>query len=285
MSLITKVTTVITLALLLLSSTALQLTGPAEAKLPDETVTVFLYVDGTGRQHSTREGNTVHDLLTNQGVELGEHDEVSQDPDTALIDNSLVTIVRVRKEVKVKVDPIPFETVKQEGQVECAPSEEEKLVKEGVPGEKVSIHLVTTGDFIPLDVSPPAVALKEAVPAVIAPCAPPVTTTTAPPTPESAPTPVLTGSKEDWMRAAGIPEADWGNVDYIVTRESGWNPNAVNKSSGACGLAQSLPCGKSEVYGAWNDPVAQLRWQMDYVNQRYGGYAGAVAHSKAKGWY
>lgn len=95
----------------------------------------------------------------------------------------------------------------------------------------------------------------------------------------------VSGSKADWMEAAGIPESDWAHVDYIVSRESGWNPNAVNSSSGACGLAQSLPCGKSEVYGAWNDPVAQLKWQHDYVNGRYGGYAGAANHSRAYGWY
>lgn len=91
------------------------------------------------------------------------------------------------------------------------------------------------------------------------------------------------GTKADWMRAAGIPEAEWGYVDSIVTRESGWNPNAVNKSSGACGLGQQLPCGKWA--GAWNDPVAALRAMSGYVKARYGGWAGAVAFWNANRWY
>jgi TolA-binding protein len=93
----------------------------------------------------------------------------------------------------------------------------------------------------------------------------------------------ISGTKQDWMRAAGIPESEWWAVDSIVSRESGWNPNAVNKQSGACGLGQQLPCGKWA--GAWNDPVAALKGQYGYVVARYGGYAQAVAFWNANHWY
>ena len=102
------------------------------------------------------------------------------------------------------------------------------------------------------------------------------------PTANASQTPV-SGSKADWMRQAGIPEAHWSYVDMIVTRESGWNPNAVNRSSGACGLGQQLPCGKWA--GAWNDPVAALRAMTGYVNARYGGWAGAAAWWNSHHWY
>lgn len=91
------------------------------------------------------------------------------------------------------------------------------------------------------------------------------------------------GSKEQWMAAAGIPQNQWQYVDYIVSRESSWNPNAVNRSSGACGLGQQLPCGKWA--GAWNDPVAALKAQYGYVNARYGGYGGAHSFWLANHWY
>ena len=45
--------------------------------------------------------------------------------------------------------------------------------------------------------------------------------------------PLPAGSHTDWMAQAGIAESDYGYVDYIVSHESGWNPNAVNASSGA----------------------------------------------------
>lgn len=103
--------------------------------------------------------------------------------------------------------------------------------------------------------------------------------------PVAAPTPPPSqgGSKEAWMAAAGIPSNLWGYVDSIVSRESGWNPNAVNRSSGACGLGQQLPCGKWA--GAWNDPVAALVAMTGYVNARYGGWAGAVAFWNSHHYY
>lgn len=93
----------------------------------------------------------------------------------------------------------------------------------------------------------------------------------------------VTGDKQSWLRASGIPESEWWAVDSIVSRESSWNPNAVNKSSGACGLGQQLPCGKWP--GAWNDPVAALKAQYAYVVAHYGGYPQAVAFWNANHWY
>ena len=91
------------------------------------------------------------------------------------------------------------------------------------------------------------------------------------------------GNKEAWMAAAGIPQSDWWAVDSIVSRESSWNPNAVNASSGACGLAQALPC--SKMGPNWSDPVVALAWQYNYVKARYGGYAQAVAFWNRNHWY
>jgi resuscitation-promoting factor RpfB len=94
----------------------------------------------------------------------------------------------------------------------------------------------------------------------------------------------LTGSKQDWMAAAGIPQSDWTYTDFIVSRESGWNPSAKNPSSGACGLAQALPCAKTGC-AAYNDPVCALKWQFSYVKARYGGYAGAYSFWSKNHWY
>jgi uncharacterized protein YabE (DUF348 family) len=91
------------------------------------------------------------------------------------------------------------------------------------------------------------------------------------------------GSKSEWLAASGIPEASWGAADYIVSRESGWNPNATNRSSGACGLAQALPC--SKVPGNPYDPIDSLRWMNGYVIGRYGSWEAAVAFKQANGWY
>lgn len=91
------------------------------------------------------------------------------------------------------------------------------------------------------------------------------------------------GAPADWMAAAGISDADMGYVDYIVSRESGWNPNATNRSSGACGLVQALPC--SKVPGNGYDPVDNLRWATGYATGRYGSWARAYAFWTSNHWW
>ena len=91
------------------------------------------------------------------------------------------------------------------------------------------------------------------------------------------------GAPAEWMAAAGIAESDMGYVDYIVSRESGWNPNATNRSSGACGLVQALPC--SKVPGNGYDPVDNLRWATGYATGRYGSWAGAYAFWTSNHWW
>lgn len=93
------------------------------------------------------------------------------------------------------------------------------------------------------------------------------------------------GSKDEWLTAAGIPRESWGYVDAIVQRESGWNPNATNSSSGACGLAQALPC--SKVPGNPYNPVDSLRWMNSYVINRYydgSPYARGLCGGIANQW-
>jgi hypothetical protein len=91
------------------------------------------------------------------------------------------------------------------------------------------------------------------------------------------------GSKDEWLRASGIPESDWGYVDYIVTKESGWNPNATNASSGASGLVQALPCGK--VPGSCFNPVDNLKWANGYAVGRYGSWAQAYGFWSSNHWW
>jgi len=88
------------------------------------------------------------------------------------------------------------------------------------------------------------------------------------------------GNCDAWLKAAGV--SDMGNAKELISRESGCNPGAVNSDSGACGVAQELPCGKS---GCGGDGACQVRWMNDYVESRYGSWSAAVAHHDAKNWY
>lgn len=91
------------------------------------------------------------------------------------------------------------------------------------------------------------------------------------------------GSKTEWLAASAIPEESWGYADFMVQKESRWNPNAVNKSSGACGLAQALPC--SKLGPNWSNPVVALNWMNGYVNGRYGSWENAYNFWQKNRWY
>jgi hypothetical protein len=112
----------------------------------------------------------------------------------------------------------------------------------------------------------------------------PATAPTVASTPALAPQAVsYGGSHQDWMQAAGIPQSEWFYVEYVMNRESGGNPNAVNASSGACGLFQQLPCGKWA--HPWNDPVGAMIDATGYANARYGGWAGAYSAWLRQSWW
>lgn len=152
-------------------------------------------------------------------------------------------------------------------------------------------------------VAPPATQEAKIIAEVATPTPTPTPELTIEPTPEPtpiptvvptyAPTPVPTavqaapvaasGSHQDWMAAAGIPPGEWASVEFIMLKESGGNPNAVNPSSGSCGLFQQLPCGKWA--HQWNDPVGAMIDATAYARQRYGGWNQAAVAWRAKGWW
>ncbi len=89
------------------------------------------------------------------------------------------------------------------------------------------------------------------------------------------------GSCSEWMAAAGI--TDLNNANYLIGKESGCNPYSVNKSSGACGVGQALPCSKTGC--AMGDGACQTIWMNSYVMGRYGSWAAAANHHRQFGWY
>jgi hypothetical protein len=96
-----------------------------------------------------------------------------------------------------------------------------------------------------------------------------------------ATTVVVTGSHADWMAAAGIAESDFGFVDYIIGRESGWGVTKSNYAgSGAYGLGQAMPAGKMAAFGSdyLTNPTTQLKWANAYAKGRYGSWANAYSH-------
>lgn len=70
----------------------------------------------------------------------------------------------------------------------------------------------------------------------------------------------------------------------LWNQESGWNPGAVNSSSGAWGIAQILPSAHPDVQKNTN-AQAQIDWGLAYIMGRYGSPNNAWQHEVANNWY
>lgn len=85
---------------------------------------------------------------------------------------------------------------------------------------------------------------------------------------------------------------DWGDGDYdalvwLWNKESGWQWNATNPSSGAYGIPQALPASKLASAGDdWKDNAAtQIKWGLNYIAGRYGSPSAAKTFWLAHNWY
>jgi hypothetical protein len=85
----------------------------------------------------------------------------------------------------------------------------------------------------------------------------------------------------------GFSSGEFGCLDALWTKESGWDVHADNPTSSAYGIPQSLPGEKMASAGPdWADnPATQIRWGLGYIQGRYGTPCSAWSHSQANGWY
>lgn len=100
------------------------------------------------------------------------------------------------------------------------------------------------------------------------------------------------GGSNNWEQVArriatnkyGYSPSDFNKLDSIIERESGWDPNAVNQSSGAYGIPQILPSAHPDA-NLQGDPRGQIRWLLNYIEGRYGNINNALAFKDREGWY
>jgi hypothetical protein len=102
------------------------------------------------------------------------------------------------------------------------------------------------------------------------------------------PGPPAPGSVQDIAYQA-VMGYGWGEQNYyyllaLWNKESGWNPEAHNASSGAHGIPQALP-GEKMGPGWESDPNVQINWGLQYIAGVYGTPCEAWASSENRGWY
>ena len=84
-----------------------------------------------------------------------------------------------------------------------------------------------------------------------------------------------------------VPAGQFQCFSNIVNHESTWNYKAVNPSSGAYGLVQAYPGSKMSSVGSdWQtNPATQIKWGLNYMNERYGSPCDAWSFWQANGSY
>lgn len=89
------------------------------------------------------------------------------------------------------------------------------------------------------------------------------------------------------LAARGMGDGEFQCLNNLWERESNWNYQAANPSSGAYGIPQSLPGTKmATIAPDWQvNPQTQILWGIGYIAERYGSPCNAWGHSEAIGWY
>lgn len=254
--------------------------------------------DGTTLEHSTRAA-TLAEALAEAGITLDEDDIASAALAAPVHDGMSVTIQRVQVSQVTEQVVDPHETTRVD--TDSLNVGTEKVTTEGVDGVASHTYRVTMidGEEVSREILVSAVR-TERVDEVIsvgtrkpAPAPAPVTSTrtSSPAAPAPVSAPVSPGSNralgQSMAAARGWTGSQWSCLDSLWQRESGWNHLAMNPSSGAYGIPQSLPGSKmATVAGDWRtNPATQITWGMNYIAGRYGTPCGAWSHSQSVGWY
>jgi uncharacterized protein YabE (DUF348 family) len=238
-----------------------------EKVVVDPATPISLNLYGTSltvRSHT----KTVADLLAEKRIKLAATDHVQPDLLTPVSANMQVFVLRKGTQIAtVEEDiPPPVKTVD-----DASLSFGARVVRQpGQAGKRVVTYQINmvNGKEASRTVIQEAV-VQDPVPQLVA-----VGTVVA-----------VSGSHESWMAGAGISSGDFGYVNYIVSRESGWRPNALN-GGGCAGLGQACPGSKlaAACPGWQNDPVCQLRFFSGYAG-KYGGWAGAYNFWVSHHWW
>lgn len=85
---------------------------------------------------------------------------------------------------------------------------------------------------------------------------------------------------------AGMPPGEWGAFDWLINKESSWEPTAKNPSSTAYGLGQFLDTTDAQYGPRTPDPMVQLPRIFQYIKNRYhGSPVEAKQFHNAHDWY
>ena len=256
---------------------------PEEKVTPDENTTIGANGEIIISEKTAQE--EVAELVSNETEDAAVEEEKITELSMDMIAQAYNPIT---EKTIVEVQSIPFETVTK-NVANGASETKDQVLQEGKEGKKEVTYKVKYQNDIEIErkeVS--SVVLEEPVDKIIQVRAKQTTSRS------SSGRTYISGSVAEYQAYArarcsayGWSTADFNCLVALWNKESKWNPNAYNSSSGAYGIPQALPASKMATAGTdyRTNYKTQINWGLNYISSRYGSPSAAWSHSKSKGWY
>jgi len=225
-------------------------------------------------------------IITNDETEITKIAEVSEEELENNIDQIAQEYSNIVDEIITVREEIPFETITKD--VSNGGNTTNKVLQAGKNGIKEVTYKVRSKDGIEIErIELYSKIIKEPVNKIVQ-----IQTRTV--TSRSGGGRAISGSVAEYQayaaercNAYGWSQADFECLVKLWNKESGWNPNAYNASSGAYGIPQALPGSKMASAGSdyQTNYQTQINWGLGYIKSRYGTPSNAWNHSQTRGWY
>ncbi|MBR3249863.1 MAG: G5 domain-containing protein [Clostridia bacterium] len=234
------------------------------------------------------EGKTI--TITNKSVQEVQIAKISEEGVKASLDDLLNNYTPIVEKRWTEQVAIPFETVTKNAEDESEDTKN-RVVQEGEDGIKEVTYRAKFQNDVELEGTRTVESenvVKEPVDKIVQ--VQKKVTARASTIARSS----ISGSVSEYVEYAQAKCYSYGwtenDVDCLVSlwnRESGWNPNSYNASSGAYGIPQALPASKMASAGSdyMTNYKTQINWGIGYIKSRYGSPSAAWAHSQRTGWY
>ena len=256
---------------------------PEEKVTPDENTTIGANGEIIISEKTAQE--EVAELVSNETEAANTEEEKTTELSMDMIAQAYNPIT---EKTIVEVQSIPFETVTK-NVANGASETKDQVIQEGKEGKKEVTYRVKYQNDVEIErTEVSSVVLEEPVDKIIQVRAKQTTSRS------SSSRTYISGSVAEYQAYArarcsayGWSTADFNCLVALWNKESKWNPNAYNSSSGAYGIPQALPASKMATAGTdyRTNYKTQINWGLSYISSRYGSPSAAWSHSKSKGWY
>ena len=251
----------------------------------------------------------VSEILKENGIEVEEDETVTPNIDEKISDNKTITIEKGKKQVDTpeshfseeeilqsytsiveKIvtvqEEIPFETVTKDVS-NGSETTQDKVVQAGSNGIKEMTYRIKyqNGEEIEKELISENI-IEEPVDKIVE-----VRTKTVTARGDTSRGTGTAGEAQAYAQqrcaAFGWSDSDFNCLVALWNKESGWNVNAHNSSTGAHGIPKALPASKMATAGSdyLTNYKTQVDWGLSYIRSRYGNPSAAWSHSASTGWY